>query len=110
MVARLWGTAVAAGRVVTGGEPMARSPDELPDYHDELLGGEGLAEVLVSSLSLAPYPVAFLVLRAHQHHGHGLGALITLEAPQDLVTVSVRHDDIEKQQIRSLENNTLLKF
>src|SRR4029453_7130350 len=109
MHARLWGTAVGAGRVVTAGVPMTGSPDELPDYHDELLGREGLAEILVGSLSLAPHPIALLVLRAHQHHGHGLGALVTLEAPQDLVAVSVRHDDIEEQQIRSLEDDTLFQ-
>src|SRR5262245_40199480 len=89
---------------------MSLSPDELPDHGDELLSGEGLAQVLVGALALAPHAIALLVLGAHQHHRHGLRAPVALEAAEDLVSVALRHHDVEEQQIRALLHHPLLEL
>src|SRR5262249_772463 len=104
------GACVSAGSVVTAGPPIARSPDELADDGDELLGGEGLAQVLVGALTLAPHAIALLVLGAHENHRHGLGASVALEAAQDLVAVAVGHDDVEEEQIRALLRHAFLEL
>src|SRR5215468_3303737 len=105
------GACVSTGSVVvTAGPPIARSPDELADDGDELLGGEGLAQVLVGALTLTPHAIALLVLGAHEDHRHGLGASVALEAAQDLVAVAVGHDDVEEEQIRALLRHALLKL
>src|SRR5262245_10516566 len=88
---------------------MALSPHELPDHGDELLGSEGLPEVLVGALSLAPDAIALLVLRAHEDHRHGLGAAVALETAQDLVPVALGHDDIEQEQIGPLFHYSFLQ-
>src|SRR5499433_1548901 len=100
----------SAGSVVTAGPPIARSPDELADDGDELLGGEGLAQIFVGALALAPHAIALLVLGAHENHRHRLGASVALEAAQDLVAVAVGHDDVEKEQIRALLRHAFLEL
>src|SRR5215470_2805976 len=105
------GVCVSTGSVVvTAGPPIARSPDELADDGDELLGGEGLAQVLVGALTLTPHAIALLVLGAHEDHWHGLGASVALEAAQDLVAVAVGHDDVEEEQVRALLRHVLLEL
>src|SRR5262245_64540213 len=93
------GACVSTGSVVTVGPPIARSPDELADDGDELLGGEGLAQVLVGALTLAPHAIALLVFGAHEDHRHGLRASVALEAAQNLVCRLLLEK--KKQQIRT---------
>src|SRR5215469_16607330 len=105
------GACVSTGSVVvTAGPPIARSPDELADDGDELFGGEGLAQVLVGTLALAPRAIALLVLGAHEDHRHGLGAPVALEAAQDLVAVAMGHDDVQQEQVRALLRHALLEL
>src|SRR5262249_7661854 len=105
--AKRWPASVKAQARLEAIDPLGR---EAAHRLEQLLRGEGLAEVLVGALALPPHPVALLILRAHHHHRGVLGAAVPLDAAENLVAVALRHHDVEQQYVRLLFGDLVLEL
>src|SRR3989454_5512744 len=101
------GKSVGSGAGVASGDGAAAgttaSSAGKPAHHaQQLVGGEGLGEVLVGALLLSPHAVALLVLRRDEHDRCLARARVPAEGAQGVVAVAARHDDVEEQHVRVL--------
>src|SRR6266446_5329673 len=96
--------AARRARTRTHGPPRScradwSSSEKPPDDREELVGREGLRQVLVRALTHAPDAVTLLVLRADHDHARLLGPLVSPHAAERLEAVPLGHHDVEQHDV-----------
>src|SRR6185369_12185046 len=85
------------------------SVDKSAHHREQLVGGEGLAQIVVGALAPPPGAVALLVLGGHEHDRRRARVLVALERAQQLVAVTLRHDDVQQEHVGTLVRHLVLQ-
>ena len=91
--------------VATRQAPHQRRPGDTSDcaeLFDDLVRGVGLRNEVLGALHLRPDTIRLLVLAGNEYHRDILGGRIVAQVAAGLETVHVRHDDVEKYEVRLL--------
>src|SRR5690242_6007886 len=81
---------------------------EPPNRAKQFVARKWLGDVAVGALLFAPELVAHGILGSHHDHGDGIKLGIPFEIPADLVSVAVRHNNIEQDHARPFGRDRFL--